>query len=155
MQKWKLIHKKLEDPITTSVLFIDPGPIISGWVLMENKNIINAGNNSINEIIYHVGNVDDLVIEMIQPYTNNSSLSWTMFSAGMLAGKLQHKRLIQAYRTRIKGYFNIPRGKNADSFIRQRCIDTYGKRKDVTKHAWQALGISIPYYDKELYTVCM
>ena len=147
---------------TIKILAIDPGPVLSAYVVWDGKQIlakrIVANENMLR---YITPELDFVIIEMVACYGMpvGASTFETVFWIGrfyQFSG--DHLGVGRAYRKDIKMHFcNSMRAK--DSNIRQALIDrfgapgikkapglTYGVKKDI----WSALAIGVFYYDTQI-----
>lgn len=139
------------------VFAIDPGPIVSGWVLLDRANVVQSGVDDNHELLRWVRSgqgADILAIEMIA--SMGMSVGQSVFDTVRWIGRFQQAwcdpddvRLV--LRRDVKMHICGSMRAN-DGNVRQALIDrlgapglknspgpTYG----VKSHAWQALGVAV------------
>jgi hypothetical protein len=139
------------------VFAIDPGPTVSGWVILERGAVVQSGVDDNHELLVwvrHGQHADVLAIEMIAGM--GMTVGQTVFDTVRWVGRFQQAwadpdavRLI--FRRQVKTEL-CGNQQAKDSNVRQALIDRLGpqgtKRAPgptygVRSHAWAALGVAV------------
>jgi hypothetical protein len=142
------------------VLAIDPGPEVSGLVILEDEKIVHAEVTSTQDVLTLieqscVGDVDLIACEMIASY--GMAVGKEVFDTCVWIGRLEqaaHQISIpfeKIFRkTVVMHHCNSPRGTDAN--IRMALIDRLGPQGKktapgptygVSSHAWAALAVGL------------
>lgn len=144
------------------IFAIDPGPSTSGYALYDAKHneVLEAGakhpTTDIIRLLRAEGRTECVAIERCQAQSHASravseTTEWSAkfhLAATELWGV---KEVHWWYRHRVTSTLQVTRGGRAsDSLVRQRCLEHLDwseamarRRRDVSSHAWQALGLAI------------
>lgn len=155
------------------VFAVDPGNVVSGWVIYEPGEILGpgrvhaCGNEMRNEHLReYMRGIDPwscvLVVEMVQPYGQRMSAFVELFDTAVWIGRFVESWAGQhAYLPRGQIKLHLTgRTSTGDSAVRGALIDRWGgkeraigtsKRKGplfaLKKHAWPALAVAVAYAD--------
>ena len=141
------------------VLAVDPGPVQSGYVIWDGREILDMGISDNYELLAMVGGdnaADELVIEQVCSYgmAVGASVFETVFWSG---------RFAQAW---AGNFHRLPRmdvkmhlchnSRAKDTNIRQSLIDRFGEPGKkaqkgllfgVKKDIWAAMGLAVTWFD--------
>nr|WP_313470834.1 hypothetical protein [Stenotrophomonas geniculata] len=141
------------------IMAIDPGPVESGWCLMLDGMILQAGVDDNQALLVmlqgwelHMG--DALAIEMIASY--GMAVGREVFETCVWIGRFQQAWRVPAsvrlvYRRDVKLHL-CGNAKAKDANIRQALLDLLGPQGTkkapgptygVKSHAWAALGVAV------------
>lgn len=148
------------------ILAIDPGPVVSGWVLFDSdteKVLANGNETPTSQVLgmcemgLVAGDIpfDTVACEMIASY--GMAVGKSVFDTCVQIGRISHSREMQGGRVRLvtrsqaKNHTcHSPKAKDAN--VRQALIDRFGDvgtkghpgpLYGVAKHAWAALAVAV------------
>lgn len=152
------------------LLAIDPGPVVSGWVLfdLETKTVQESGSASPTKDVVSMCEMgaspggrdfDAVACEMIGCY--GMAVGKEVFETCLQIGRICHAREMQGASahliTRMQVKTNLCNSARAkDPNVRQALLDRFGEvgtKKTpgplfgVSSHAWAALGVAAYYLD--------
>lgn len=160
----------------TKILSIDPGPLVSAWVLSEDTRIISSGLEP-NEFIVKALDYDEyeqdiLALEYAVAYgRSGKSVSDTAFESGRMvqASKSSYAPIT---RSKVRGHFCGSRGSDAKvitALVERFTPDIFAKwvTGELTRNKmlmaarekyfigfkddiWQAYAVGVAYYDLNL-----
>lgn len=139
------------------ILSIDPGSVLSGWVLYVPGNVVDSGVHPNHDVLAWVRagqGADLLCIEMMQargmPTSNDEFLTLVWIGRFQQAWR-DPERVRLVYRKDVKMHL-CGNMKAKDSNIRQALINLVGPQGKkaapgptygVSSHAWAALGVAV------------
>jgi hypothetical protein len=125
------------------IMAIDPGPIESAWVTMQDSRLLDHAKNYNDAILGRLrllrvqhSPVDRLVIEMIQSYGSGMAVGKSTFDTCVWIGRFMEawgaERTDLVYRPTVKTHIcGNPKAK--DSNVRMSLLDRYGGVEAIRK----------------------
>lgn len=143
-----------------SILAIDPGPQVCGWVVMQRDGSIDAGVCDTTQLLFSMIDADVMAIERFE--ARGMPLGDESLQTLIVTGRLMQRwiddgggRVIEVRRSEVKRAL-CGSAKATDANIRAALIDRYGGtvaaigRKHspgplygVKSHAWAALAVAV------------
>lgn len=160
------------DERVRAVLAIDPGPVISGWVIFDGLAVCAAGvdpNEEVLALIDRTGIVSDVVIERVQSYGRIVGASvydmvfWSgrFYEAAVTRGYVVHRMYFREVRQHLCGKHPAK-----ERQVWEQILARYGGKlpalgtkhcpgplMHVRSHARSALALALTWWDRQVAVV--